>query len=215
MKSVGSRISSGGLFSPAGVLRNFRHLLFAHDIGQRGRIDLERSHEHHDLAYGSCRLVVVALLRRAVVPGGIITSLFTVGENKVEAMVYGVLMWALVMGVLIVMGGLGVRSGFNAMMGMAYYSHDSASASNWEAKARDAGVPADQIDAWRRAAKAPSVPEPMDRKTIEEEVTRFTWYAFFGTWISMLAACGLELWRGAGPTFRVVVIQNPSRVMPG
>ena len=57
---------------------------------------------------------IVALFIR-----GLVTSLFTTGENKAEAVVSGIITWALLFTLLLVVGGAGIRAGFNAMQGMA------------------------------------------------------------------------------------------------
>ncbi len=205
VRSVGSRVSWSALFAGAVLAFSIYFLLMV--LGSAVGMSLRNRVNSGPLHTGT---VVWSLLTFcvAVFCGGLVTSLFTVGENKVESVVYGILMWGLVVAMLVLAAGVGVHAGLVAMA----YSPNPAT-NNWEATARDAGVPADQIEAWRKTRTDQPVSEA-DRKTAEENVTRLTWYAFLGTWVSMMAAA-LGAWLGAGPTFRLVVVRAPTRVMPG
>jgi hypothetical protein len=141
--------------------------------------------------------------------GGVVTSYFTVGENKVEAMIYGILMWAVMVCVLIVLGAVGMRYGFNAMAAIAHRT----SPDTWETLARDAGVPANQIDAWRSKLLTSENSETIDVQAMEEAATRITWVAFLGMWVSMMAAAA-GAWLGTGSTFRVSE-KGRTRVLSG
>ncbi|HWY85313.1 MAG TPA: hypothetical protein VNX28_01240, partial [Gemmataceae bacterium] len=151
----------------------------------------------------------------ALFVGGVVTSQFTVGENKTEAMLYGVIMWAVLFGILAAFSAAGVHSGFHALSGMANIA-ESASTQRWDTLARAAGVPAEQIDTWRHKLETPvDRPETGDSKDQEvsrEAVTRIAWYAFMGTWISMIAAA-LGAVVGAGPRFKVVAVRTTGRVV--
>ena len=58
---------------------------------------------------------VIITLSAAVFVGAIMTSLFTVGENKVEAIFCGVIMWALLLVLLMMLGAAGFGSGLVGM----------------------------------------------------------------------------------------------------
>jgi hypothetical protein len=154
----------------------------------------------------ACLITCVALF-----VGSLVTSLFTVGENKVEAVLYGVIMWALLFALLLVLGAAGIRGGFNAMVSLAN-TGPTASSQSWETGARDAGVPADLIEDWRRrlgAGAAKTIPDPQQQQAMADGATRLAWFTFAGIWVSMLAAAAGAL-VGAGPTFRLVG-EGPSR----
>jgi hypothetical protein len=200
--SVGSRISWAAIFGGAvlALALYFMFLLLGSAVG------LTISDRVNPASLKTAAIVWSLLtLCIALFVGGIVTSHFTVGESKTEAIVYGVLMWALLVGLMIVLGTLGIRAGFSAMMGMANLSRD-ASSPNWEALARTAGVPGEQIDAWRKSAsqRPDQGTEPISRSELEDSATRITWYTFLAMWVSMLAA-GAGAWTGAGQTFRVSV----------
>jgi hypothetical protein len=140
-----------------------------------------------------------------------VASLFTTGENKVEAMIYGIVMWAFLFAVFVAMGAVGIRAGFSAMLELNNTAQAEAS-QGWEKGAREAGVSAEQIAEWRtRLAGTPDAAAQAEqlKKTMAEAGTRITWYAFLGMWLSMMAAAGGAV-VGAGPTFRLVSLA-PSR----
>ena len=95
----------------------------------------------------------IVTLSAALFVGGLITSLFTVGENKVEAVFYGVIMWAFLLTLFLFLAATGVRAGASGMVGLSGVAQ-AASAPGWQATARDAGVPQDLIEEWRRKAAA-------------------------------------------------------------
>jgi hypothetical protein len=123
----------------------------------------------------------------ALFVGGLVTSLFTAGENKTEAMLYGAIMWAVLIVMLLVLGNSGVHTGFAAM---------SASANTAQAAPAPNTGNAQQDEQTHKANLAAA--------------TKLSWYAFAGTWLSMIAAVAGAL-VGAGPTFRLVAIAPSSR----
>lgn len=152
--------------------------------------------------------IVVALF-----VGGLATSQLTVGENRGEAAIHGVLLWGLLFGMLLWLMASGVRSGFNAMVGVAQAGQAAApgsTAGGWEEAARRAGVSAETIDEWqRKAADAPAATRqaaenPENQQAAADAATRVTWWAVLGTLLSMAAAV-LGAIAGARPTFRLLV----------
>lgn len=146
--------------------------------------------------------------------GGFVASQLTVGENKIEAVMYGLITWAVVFVMLLWLMASGVRAGFNAMVGLAYAGEavaQGASAQDWEAAARKAGVPQAKIDELRQSvADAPekagkAVRNPENQQAAAEVATQATWWAFVGTLLSMIAAAAGAL-VGAGPSFRLIAI---------
>ena len=124
--------------------------------------------------------------------GGYAASHFTVGENKAEAAVYGLLVWAVVFAMLLWLMASGVRAGFGAMVGVATaggaavgsvadavptdaLSGDALSgisAADVESFAREAGVDQAQIDRMKRSADdfAAKAKDPAARRRAGEEV---------------------------------------------
>jgi len=139
--------------------------------------------------------------------GGYVTSQCSVGENRFEAILYGVILWGVLFAILFWLMASGVRAGFTAMVGMAHTTQvvaGDASARGWEEAAHRAGVPQATIDEWRskvpdadRVARAAEDPEN------QAAAARVSWWTFLGTLVSMLAAVG-GAYVGSGPRFRLV-----------
>lgn len=157
--------------------------------------------------------------------GGFVASQLTTGENKREAAMYGLLVWAVVFTMLLWLMATGVRAGFNAMVGVATAGSSVANTAaqnttpaEWEAAALRAGVPPERINEWKvQAQNAPAtaraaIQDPATQARAEqnaeqaqEAATRVTWWAFAGTLVSMLAAAAGG-YVGAGPSFRLFTV---------
>ena len=146
--------------------------------------------------------------------GGFIASQMTTGENKVEGVLYGLLVWAVTFGMLMLLAGR-MASGLTAMVGMANATAANAQAGSggtWEDLARNSGVPQAEIDRVRatvpdattRARDAAN--DPATRQQIEDNATRAAWYSFLGTLVSMLAGA-IGGYIGAGPTLRLFTVR--------
>ncbi len=168
--------------------------------------------------------------------GGFIASQLTVGENKQEAALYGLMVWALVFAMLLWLMATGVRAGFNAMVGVATtgVAAGDAVAKNTnqgdaEEAARKMGFSQKEIDDMKARPKnvaadaKAKLDDPNTKQKVEEKVdqiakdageaaTKVTWFTFLGTLISMLAAAAGG-YVGAGPTFRLFA--RPVRTMGG
>ena len=157
--------------------------------------------------------------------GGFVASQFTAGENRREAVVYGLLVWAAVFTMLLWLTATGVRAGFNTMVGVATAGGNVADATaknvsqaDAEEAARKFGFTQQQIEgAKARVRNAPAeagaaVDDPANKAKAEEAAreagevaTRVTWYSFLGTLVSMLAAAAGGF-VGSGPTFRLFAV---------
>lgn len=208
LASVGTRVSWGAVLAGS-VLALGLYLLFA-TLGGAVGLSINDRVNPNNLQTGA---VAWAFLTTVVALffGGLVTSLFTAGENKTEAVISGILTWAVVLALLLVLGAAGTRAGFQAMQAMGN-SAPAASTQNWEIGAREAGVPAAQIEEWRKqqGSADKSRPDARNQEEVLNAATRLSWYAFAGTWLSMLAAAVGAL-VGAGPTFRIVAVQTPFR----
>lgn len=153
--------------------------------------------------------------------GGFVASQFTTGENKCEGAVYGILVWAVVLGAIVCLLAAGVRAGFGAMVGVANTAGTvvANSNSNWEEVARRNGATDADIERARNnMATSPesvrnAINDPATRQAVEENSTRAAWYSVLGAALSM-AAAALGGYIGAGPTFRLLTRTVVARV-PG
>ena len=210
--SVGTRVSWPAILAGA-VLALAMYFLLA-ILGGAVGVSVKDRVDPNKLQTGAFIWAIVTTCA-ALFVGGVVTSQFTVGENKMEAILYGILMWALLMAFLLLLGAAGVRAGFSAMVGMATIAQNTTDES-WDAAAERAGVPRSQIDAWRKQSGDTETKEAKDARTklSETSAKTITWYAFAGAWISMIAAAA-GAWIGAGPTFRLVTVVTPGgRTVP-
>jgi len=107
--SVGTRIRWGAIL--AGSILAIGILLLLGPLGAATGLTItDRVHEDNlRLAAVGWSILMMCI---AVFAGGILASVLTVGENKTEAVIYGILTWALTILIVIALGGAGVRSGF-------------------------------------------------------------------------------------------------------
>lgn len=185
--SVGSRVSWSAILAGAAVALAIQFLLgiltatIAYTAGERA-----------DTAnMSNLRAIWIVLVTcAALFAGGVVTSQLTAGENKMEAALYGLIMWATVITVVAhgAAAGRGLFSTGNDIVVMNRTGEDGAARV-------DAAKQADARDASSRTVVTAS------------EMKRTVWYTFAGVWLSMLAATGGAL-VGAGPTFRLVTPQH-------
>jgi len=204
--SVGSRISWGAILAGSFLALAMHVLLTV--LGAAVGLSMSDNVENSTLR-NTALIWAVIVVAASFFVGGLITSLFTVGENKVEACIYGVVMWAFVTGVLIMMATSGIRAGYNGLLGAANVAQGT-SRSDWETAAKEAGVSPEQLDNWRKQAvsdAANKAQNPQTREEVKKGAQTAAWYVFGGTWLSMVAAA-FGAFVGAGPTFRVVRVNT-------
>jgi len=197
--SVGSRISWSAILAGAAVALA-THFLLGILAAAAGWSLHDRTVE--DAAQTRTVVLVIGIACLSLFAGGVVTTQLTAGENKVEAALYGIVMWAAVM-VIMAHGAAAGRGAIAGMLDDTSHSRDR----DWVADARRAGVPANQIEEWRTKAAETN----KTANTDERSASRFLWPAFTGIWLSMFAATAGAL-VGAGPTFRIVRVV-PQRAM--
>ncbi|MDY3551344.1 hypothetical protein R5W24_000419 [Gemmata sp. JC717] len=153
----------------------------------------------------------------ALFVGGWVSTQLTAGENEREAVLYGILTWALVVGFSLALVGMGARAGYFALVGGSMVASQSPAAQNWEQSARDAGVSQERIDAWKanldpnKAREAAA--DPATRERAEHAAIGASWAALVGVMLSMASAiAGAMAGRGVAfrllPTGRAVSIER-------
>ncbi len=216
---VRSRVSWGAIFAGAIVALALYSLLTL--LGAAIGMSMPERVNASNLGTGAAIYAIIATVLSLFV-GGYVTSQCTVGENRFESVLYGVITWGVLFAMLLSLMASGLSAGFHAMVGMAQVSQAATgdnSGRDWEATARKAGVSQEQIDEWRR--KTPTaedarrkMDDPQTRQDLAEGTTRAAWYAFFGTLFSMLASVTGSV-MGAGPRFaitRVRMLHQPYEV---
>lgn len=208
-----SRVSWGAIFAGA-VMAVAVYLVFTLLGGAIGlSVSNGASAEAFTTGAGIWAVVTTVL---ALLVGGWVTSQCTVGENKLEAAVHGVIMWGIVLFMTLWLVTAGMTTGFSAMWGLASFTSETAveSNANWQTMAQRAGVPQEQIAEWQSEAAATSenvsqaANNPENQEAAINYATAATWYTLLGTVLSMAAAI-LGAILGAGPSFKLL----PSTMM--
>ncbi|MFO0798093.1 MAG: hypothetical protein U0804_11510 [Gemmataceae bacterium] len=153
-------------------------------------------------------VAAVATLAASLFLGGWVTSQLTAGETRPEAVIYGVLTWALVTAASMMMVGMGVRAGYFALLGgtMVAQTNPTVQQRSWDELARDAGVSQASIDAARAnldpARARAAATDPANREKAGQVAVAASWGALAALLVSIAAAVGGAV-AGSGPQFRL------------
>jgi hypothetical protein len=150
-------------------------------------------------------IVAVVVMAGSLFLGGWVSTQLSVGENTREAVIYGVLTWAVVTALSLGLLGMGVRAGYMALMGTTLVAQNNQQRS-WEEMARDAGVRQEEINDWRAKADPNRVreeaSEPANQERARQTSAIAAWSLLGGTLLSIGAAVGGAL-VGRGSQFRL------------
>jgi hypothetical protein len=153
-------------------------------------------------------VAAIATLAASLFLGGWVTSQLTAGETRQEAVIYGVLTWALVTAASMMMVGMGVRAGYFALLGGTMVAQNSQTVQqrSWEDLARDAGVSQASIDAARAnldpARARAAANDPANRERAGQAAVAASWGALIALLVSIGASIGGAV-AGSGPQFRL------------
>src|SRR5690242_5118908 len=103
--SVGTRVSWGAV--AAGALLSLALAMLCATLGAAVGLSVQDRVAVDNLRTGVMAWSYITTFVVLFV-GGLVTSLLTVGEDKTEAVIHGVLMWALLVAVLLIFGAVGV-----------------------------------------------------------------------------------------------------------
>jgi hypothetical protein len=159
------------------------------------------------LAIGAV-VAAIIVMAGSLFLGGWITTQLSVGENTREAVIYGVLTWAVVTAISLALVGTGIRAGYMALMGSALVAQNEQQVrgKNWEELAREAGVSQQKIEEVKQAADPNRVRaeanDPANREKVRDTSITTAWALFGGTLLSIGAAVGGAV-VGKGASFRL------------
>jgi hypothetical protein len=122
--------------------------------------------------------------------GGWATSRLAVGESKLEAVLYGLILWGLLFIGLFAMLASGVRAGFSGMVGGATGAYAEPTAGGYDidrmtSLMERAGVPADQVTRFQSFADDPE--NAVDRSEIVQVSREAAWWSLLGVVVSLTA----------------------------
>jgi len=231
LKSVGTRISWGAVLAGTVVALALYVVLTA--LGAAIGFSIGRDMSYKALANGALVWAILTV-GLSLFAGGWTTSQLTAGETKCESMVHGVILWGTVFAVMLGMMGMGIRSGFGAMLNIAYagdrvadrgdeatlrdlgFSEQDLSEARERratATAKEWGFTQEQIDKARAARddakqKIKETVASTDPDAVRRGIAMTTWGAVFGMILSMGAAIAGAL-VGAGPSYRLLWAGRP------
>lgn len=135
--AVRSRVSWGAISAGAMVATAVYFVLTLLGIALGVEVAVRGATAH--LGAGAA-LYAIGTLLLAMFLGGWATSRLAVGESKLEAVLYGVILWGALFLGLIWMFSVGVRTGFGAMVGLSSGASSLAADVGGSAAAPDAGL---------------------------------------------------------------------------
>lgn len=112
LKSVGTRIRWGAILAGASLALGIYFLLGI--LGAAVGVSIGTKLNSPTLSNGAIAWAIITTCT-ALFLGGLVASVFTVGENKVEAVVYGIILWAVLLAFFVGLGAAGVQTGFNSL----------------------------------------------------------------------------------------------------
>ncbi len=215
---TGSRISWGPIFAGSILALALYFLLSL--LGAATGLSVSEKFDARNIGIGAA-IYAIVVTAFCLFLGGAVSTQLTVGENKREATIYGLLVWSLTFAMMLALMVGGVRAGFGAMVGVVTAGANVAQAggtqnanptqADFEGMARRLGYTDAQIADFKAKGNA-VVQNPtgnVDAEKVKQDAvatgTNVTWVAFAGTLISMLAAVGGSVF-GAGPTLRLLAV---------
>jgi hypothetical protein len=150
--------------------------------------------------------------------GGWVAAQMTVGENRREAVIYGLLTWGAVTIASLAMVAMGVRAGYFAAVGGSAIVQSNERLPTWEELAVAQGASQQNINTLKATIDPARMNDPANKDRAREAAMYAAWIALVGTLLSMAACIGGAM-VGRGVAFhlypvRVVRDDRPGLVVP-
>jgi hypothetical protein len=219
LMGVKSRVSWGAIVGGA-VIAVACYLALTLLLGAIGVTLTETNVRANTIAIGVLVAMVIAIVLSLFL-GGWVSAQLTAGENRQEAVIYGLLTWATFMALALWMVGMGVRAGYFAVVGGSMVVQNNERIPAWEELARQAGASEATITAAKNSVDPARVRaaanDPANQERAREAAIAASWTALVATMLSMAAAVGGAL-VGRGTAFRlfphvVVRTEAPPRII--
>ncbi|MEJ7637826.1 MAG: hypothetical protein WKF75_07555 [Singulisphaera sp.] len=166
MMPVRSRVSWGAIAAGAMVSVAVYFLLTL--MGIAVGLEVSANRQDVDLGTGAALWSILTLLL-AMFLGGWATSRLAVGETKLEAILYGVILWGVLFIGMFWLFGVGVRIGFGAMMGVASGATSVAAADGQSGGASNAGVMEQLSQRYNSNFSDPKFVEDLKKLGVEDD----------------------------------------------
>ena len=226
MLSVKSRVSWGAIAAGAMISLAFYFLFTLLGVA----LSLEVAVKGREVNLQTAGAIYsIASLLIAMFFGGWATSRLAVGESKLEAVLYGIILWGVLFTGLLWTVSAGVSKGFGAMVGLASGAYSTPGGETDFDKIADtmkrAGVDDASVNKYRDyavklkrdPASAPDVAKEVgkdvDMDRLGEDTRRATWWTLGGVLLSMLTVIVGSL-TGSGELLQPVPILGVRRPAP-
>lgn len=167
-------------------------------------------------ALGGAAAAALVTVFASLFVGGWVTAQLTAGETQREAMIYGVLTWAVVTGFFLMAVGAGVRGGYFVVVSgtLAAQNNGAIQQQGVEQNLRALGVRQETIDAVKTQADPERLKAQANDPAVQEQakdaLVAASWIAFAGTLLSVASAVGGAV-VGSGPEFRLFPVMANRR----
>ena len=162
-------------------------------------------------------IAFVITIATSLFMGGWVSSQLTAGENRQEAVIYGILTWAVVTGFSLYLVAGGMKLGYFGLLGGATIATGAADAKAAPASIDDAakrmGYTQEQIDKFKSDAPKKieaAIKNPENQDTASDIAVNTAWGALVGVMLSMAASIGGAL-TGVGTQFRLFPVAGGGR----
>ena len=213
---VKSRVSWSAIFAGT-VVALACYLVLTLLFGAIGVSLSETNMRGENIAWGIL-IAMIAGLVLSLFLGGWVASQMTAGENRQEAVIYGLLTWAAFTGITLCLVSMGVRAGYFATLGGSVVVQNNERVPPAEDVMRQAGM-SDKAIADAKASIDPArvreaANNPENQEKARKAAITASWTALVATMLAMCAAIGGSL-VGCGPGFRLFPVATVRRDAPG
>jgi hypothetical protein len=142
--------------------------------------------------------------------GSWVASQMTVGENRQEAVIYGLLTWGTFTAAMLWMVSAGIQAGYFAAVGTATVVQNNERIPNWESLALQNGYTQEQINQMKAAVTPNRIQgdlnDPANKARARENAMYAAWVALVGLLLSMASSIGGAL-VGRGVAFHLYPVR--------
>jgi hypothetical protein len=190
---VRSRVSWGAVFAGAIVALAVYFLLSV--LGAAIGLSVSDRVQGDTMSTGAAIWAILVTLVSLFI-GGWVVSQCAVGETKMEAAVYGVILWGVLFAMLLWLLATGISIGFSTMLGVASTSQDVVG------RLSDNDLRALGLTREEARTRIQNAPAEVRALAQNPNTTAAAWWTFGGILLSMIAAVGGAL-AGAGPLLQL------------
>ena len=188
LNAVRSRVSWGAIMGGATIALAVYFLLslLGLAIGLSVSGDVDRDNLTTGAAIWSFVSLVIALFF-----GGWVTTQCTAGESRTEAVLYGMIVWAVTSSLLVALAANGLRLGYQGVLAASDNGAMNRApdlATRVDQAGREVGLSDEVLEDFQAALARGDGPQAANAREVRDTANAASWWAFGGAIISMLAA---------------------------